>query len=42
MELIKQGFLKARLDSETEFVKYTVAVEKYDVVVGQLSKAKTG
>ena len=42
MELIKQGFLKARLDSETEFIKYTVAVEKCDFVVGQLSKAKTG
>ena len=35
-------FLKARVESENEFDKFVVAVEKCDVVVGHLSKRKTG
>ena len=35
-------FLKARLEPENEFDKFAVAVEKCDVVVGHLSKGKTG
>lgn len=35
-------FLKARLESENEFHKFAVAVKKCDIVVGHLSKGKTG
>ena len=35
-------FIKARLEPENEFNKFAVAFEKCDVVVGHLSKGKTG
>ena len=35
-------FLKVRLKPENEFSKFAVAVKKCDVVVGHLSKGKTG
>ena len=34
--------LKAQLKPENEFSKFAVAVKKCDVVVGHLSKGKTG
>ena len=34
-------FLKARLEPGNEFDKFAVIVEKWDVVVGYLSKGKT-
>ena len=44
--MIKQNptfgeFFKFRLKPEDEFSKFAVAVKKYDVVVGHLSKGKT-
>ena len=41
-EIESNTLFKARLEPGNEFDKFSVAVEKFDIVVGNLSKEKTG